>query len=127
MLTRYLQDRLHNTALTVFWDFWWPLIFVAYPFLGRIWCAVCPFMIYGELVQQWRLRRGAVLRRWPRAAMDRAGYAFLLALFTAILAWEEVSGERQRQNEREGALLDVEGVLLDVEGMHGGCTVSSSM
>ena len=27
--------------------------------------AVCPFMIYGELVQRWRLAQGAVLRKWP--------------------------------------------------------------
>ncbi len=28
--------------------------------------AVCPFMIYGELVQRWRLAQGAVLRKWPQ-------------------------------------------------------------
>ena len=32
----------------------------------RVTCtAVCPFMIYGELVQRWRLAQGAVLRKWP--------------------------------------------------------------
>lgn len=34
--------------LNAFWDYWWALSFVAFPFLGRIWCSVCPFMIYGE-------------------------------------------------------------------------------
>lgn len=28
--------------------------------------AVCPFMIYGELVQRWRLSTGARLLKWPR-------------------------------------------------------------
>jgi 4Fe-4S binding domain len=37
-----------------------------YLFLGRVWCSVCPFMIYGELVQRWRLSTGAALRPWPR-------------------------------------------------------------
>ena len=30
--------------------------------------AVCPFMIYGEVVQKWRLAKGATLRKWPHAA-----------------------------------------------------------
>jgi polyferredoxin len=39
------QDREHNVFLNFFWDWWWPGVFLVYPFLGRIWCAVCPFMI----------------------------------------------------------------------------------
>lgn len=84
------QDREHNFALNAFWCYWWPLSFIAYPFLGRIWCSICPFMIYGELVQRWQLANGAILRKWPRAAMDRWGSWFLFALFGAILVWEEV-------------------------------------
>ena len=110
------QERSTNFGLNLFWCYWWPVIFMVYPFLGRIWCsgetssvkvshgvsrntlpwqchdslrpvllqagsrcvtgkvnppdggwcrAVCPFMIYGELVQQWRLAQGAVLLKWP--------------------------------------------------------------
>ena len=33
------QDRGHNFGLNLFWCYWWPLSFLAYPFLGRIWCA----------------------------------------------------------------------------------------
>ena len=84
------QDRDHNFALNAFWCYWWPLSFVAYPFLGRIWCSVCPFMIYGEIVQAWRKSRGAKLLKWPREAMDQWGPWFLFALFAAILVWEEV-------------------------------------
>ena len=29
--------------------------------------SVCPFMIYGEVVQKWRLAKGATLRKWPHA------------------------------------------------------------
>ncbi|DBB11723.1 TPA: hypothetical protein ACH3X3_005889 [Trebouxia sp. C0006] len=84
------QDRPHNFALTAFWGYWWPGIFLVYPFLGRIWCSICPFMIYGEVVQKWRLAKGATLRKWPHAAVEQWGGWFLLALFGAILTWEEV-------------------------------------
>ncbi|KAL3155238.1 hypothetical protein ABBQ32_013174 [Trebouxia sp. C0010 RCD-2024] len=30
------QDRPHNFALTAFWGYWWPGIFLVYLFLGRI-------------------------------------------------------------------------------------------
>jgi len=61
------QDRAHNLGLNLFWDYWWPGIFLVYPFLGRVWCSVCPFMIFGELTQRWQVSRGVVLRKWPHA------------------------------------------------------------
>ena len=36
------QDRDTNPVLNVFWCWWWPGIFLLYPFVGRIWCSgVC--------------------------------------------------------------------------------------
>ena len=34
------QDREHNFVLSFFWSWWWPLSFVAFILLGRVWCAV---------------------------------------------------------------------------------------
>lgn len=59
----------------MFWDCWWPLVFLSYPFLGRVWCAVCPFMIYGELAQAWRTSGGAQLLKWPREQGEAGGGA----------------------------------------------------
>lgn len=33
------QDRAHNFALNAFWAYWWPVMFLIYPFIGRVWCA----------------------------------------------------------------------------------------
>ena len=52
-----LVCRDHNFALNAFWAWWWPGVSIVYPFLGRVWCSVCPFMITGELVQRWRIRQ----------------------------------------------------------------------
>jgi hypothetical protein len=123
------QDRDHNFCLSFFWNYWWPIMFIIYPFIGRIWyagdtgctswvicspawcqycnrqhakfvctgvhmmrllcqlpdrcmcarlitngflsllecrCSICPFMIYGEVMQRWRTAQGTVLRKWPR-------------------------------------------------------------
>ncbi len=47
-------------------------------------------MITGELVQRWRVAKGAVLGRWPRKELEQWGPVFLFSLFAGILVWEEV-------------------------------------
>jgi hypothetical protein len=59
------QDRAHNFGLNLFWAWWWPGIFIVYPFLGRIWCGFCPFMAWGELVSA---REGLLCAGAARAA-----------------------------------------------------------
>jgi polyferredoxin len=44
------HDNL-GTALT--WVLWWPLIPIIFLFLGRFWCAICPFATINDLVQKF--------------------------------------------------------------------------
>lgn len=85
------QNRQENFALNLFWAWWWPLILIGFPFIGRLWCAVCPFMIYGEVTQKlslWLFPRK--LKKWPRQEADKWGGWFVFGLFTLILLWEEL-------------------------------------
>jgi transcriptional regulator with AAA-type ATPase domain/NAD-dependent dihydropyrimidine dehydrogenase PreA subunit len=85
------QTRSHNFALNLFWAWWWSLVLIGFPFVGRVWCAVCPFMIYGELTQKlslWLFPRQ--LKKWNRQAAEKWGGWFLFGLFALILLWEEV-------------------------------------
>jgi len=85
------QNRAENVALNLFWAWWWPLILLGFPFVGRVWCAVCPFMIYGEVTQKlslWLWPRQ--LKRWPRETAEKWGGWFLFGLFTLIFLWEEL-------------------------------------
>ncbi|WP_424097376.1 sigma 54-interacting transcriptional regulator [Moorena producens] len=85
------QNRQENFALNLFWAWWWPLILIGFPFVGRLWCAVCPFMIYGEVTQKvslWLFPRK--LKRWPREQAQKWGGWFLFGLFFLILLWEEL-------------------------------------
>jgi transcriptional regulator with AAA-type ATPase domain/NAD-dependent dihydropyrimidine dehydrogenase PreA subunit len=85
------QTRSENFALNLFWAWWWPIVLIGFPFLGRVWCAVCPFMIYGEVTQKlslWLFPRK--LKRWPREAAEDWGGWFLFGLFALILLWEEL-------------------------------------
>jgi transcriptional regulator with AAA-type ATPase domain/NAD-dependent dihydropyrimidine dehydrogenase PreA subunit len=85
------QTRDANFALNLFWAWWWPLILIGFPFVGRLWCAVCPFMIYGEITQNlslWLWPRP--LGSWPRQWAERWGGWILYAGFALILLWEEL-------------------------------------
>jgi len=85
------QARDQNFALNLFWAWWWPLILLSFPFVGRLWCSVCPFMIYGEITQWLRqkLWPGSLLP-WPRRWADRWAGWILFGGFAAILLWEEL-------------------------------------
>ena len=81
------QNRAENPVLILFWAWWWPLILLTYPLVGRLWCAICPFMVWGEIAQRltpWRKRV------WPHGDSDRWAAPLLAAGFAAILVWEEV-------------------------------------
>ncbi|PSF32242.1 AAA family ATPase [Aphanothece hegewaldii CCALA 016] len=85
------QTRDQNFALNLFWAWWWPLILIGFPFLGRVWCSVCPFMIYGEITQKLSLILfPRQLKKWPRQSAEKWGGWFLYGLFALILLWEEL-------------------------------------
>ena len=84
------QDRDHNGALNLFWAWWWPLILLGFPLVGRLWCAFCPFMVWGEISQRIARALGWQPSRWPRGSSDGWASLLLAAGFAAILLWEEV-------------------------------------
>ncbi|MBD2091663.1 sigma 54-interacting transcriptional regulator [Microcoleus sp. FACHB-1515] len=85
------QSRDSNIGLNLFWAWWWPIILIGFPFVGRLWCAFCPFMIYGELAQTISLKLWPrQLLPWPRQQAERWGGWFLFGLFALILLWEEL-------------------------------------
>ncbi len=54
------QTRDSSVTLNLFWAWWWPFYLLLFPIIGRLWCAVCPFMIAGEWL------RKVSLWIWPR-------------------------------------------------------------
>ncbi len=85
------QSRQDSITLNLFWAWWWPLTLFLFAFVGRFWCAVCPFMVTGE----W-LRRLS-LWVWPRQQLpwntrwlNRWGGWILFAGFLVIYLWEQL-------------------------------------
>jgi len=84
------QDRAHNGALNLFWAWWWPLILIGFPLVGRLWCSFCPFMVWGTITQRLAQRLGWQPLAWPRGDHDRWASRWLSAGFALILIWESV-------------------------------------
>ena len=96
------QERAQNSMLKFFWAWWWPLILLTYPLVGRLWCAVCPFMVWGKIAQASCQAFAQLLtiiggpghwlkpKQWPRGDHDSWGAPLMAAGFAAILLWEEV-------------------------------------
>jgi polyferredoxin len=90
-LWRGPQDRAHNGALLLFWAWWWPLVLLSHPLVGRLWCSFCPFMVWGEICQRLARHLGWRPAPWPHGDSDRWGAPLLAAGFAAILLWEELA------------------------------------
>ena len=96
------QDRAHSAGLKLLWAWWWPLILLSAPVFGRMWCAACPWMVWGEIAQKstqalasfvgWMGLPSGWLqpRPWPHGDHDRWGAPLMAAGFALILLWEEV-------------------------------------
>jgi len=96
------QDRAHNIFLKFFWAWWWPLMLLLFPLVGRLWCAVCPFMVWGEIVQNSKHALAKLVATagfpndwlqvmpWPHGDHNSWGVPCMAAGFGAILLWEEV-------------------------------------
>jgi polyferredoxin len=81
-------DAAHDNAGTaLMWVLWWPLIPVVFVFLGRFWCAVCPFGLISDVVQ----KLVGLHRPVPRF-LKRYGIWIIDASFLAITWSDHVWG-----------------------------------
>lgn len=86
-----VQDREHSVTLNLFWAWWWPGYLFLFAFVGRLWCAVCPFMIMGEWLRRlslWILPRPQLT--WNTKWLNRWGAWILFIGFVAIYLWEKL-------------------------------------
>jgi len=66
------------------WGLWWPALALISPFLGRLWCTVCPFSTIMDFVQK-RVHKNRVI---PEVIIK---YDYLLVSFLfLIIFWVEV-------------------------------------
>ncbi len=92
----------HNIIIVFVWILWWfVLITVMVPALGRVWCTMCPLPFFGDWLQRGKLvqvrtgdtaglrnKLSGLNKRWPRKLsniwLQNFGFLFL-AIFSALL------------------------------------------
>jgi polyferredoxin/CRP-like cAMP-binding protein len=85
------QTRDASMTLNFFWAWWWPFYLLLFPIIGRLWCAVCPFMITAEWIRSlslWIWPRK--LLPWPTQWLNKWGAWVLWLGFVAIYLWEKL-------------------------------------
>jgi len=76
-----------NPGTALMWVLWWPLIPIVFLFLGRFWCAICPFATLSDFVQ----KLVGVNRPVP-AFLKKYGIWLIDAMFIAITWADHVFG-----------------------------------
>jgi polyferredoxin/CRP-like cAMP-binding protein len=74
---------LTKNIFVLVWGLWWPALVIISPFLGRIWCTICPFSFIMETVQK-RLH----LNRPVPDLLKKYDYLIVTLLFLLIF-WAE--------------------------------------
>ncbi|PSB17263.1 4Fe-4S binding protein [Phormidesmis priestleyi ULC007] len=85
------QARDSSVTLNLFWAWWWPGYLFLFVFVGRLWCAVCPFMITVEWLRRfslWLFPRQQLT--WNTQWLNRWGAWILFGGFLAIYLWEKL-------------------------------------
>ncbi len=85
------QTRDSSVTLNLFWAWWWPGYLLLFAFIGRLWCAVCPFMITAEWLRRfslWMFPRQQL--SWPTQWLNRWGSWILFGGFVVIYLWEKL-------------------------------------
>ncbi|WP_017301603.1 cyclic nucleotide-binding domain-containing protein [Nodosilinea nodulosa] len=85
------QTRDSSVTLNFFWAWWWPGYLLLFAFIGRLWCAVCPFMITAEGLRRlslWLFPRQQL--SWPTRWLNRWGAWVLFGGFVVIYLWEKL-------------------------------------
>jgi transcriptional regulator with AAA-type ATPase domain/NAD-dependent dihydropyrimidine dehydrogenase PreA subunit len=85
------QTRDSSITLNLFWAWWWPAYLFLFAVIGRLWCAVCPFMITAEWIRRfslWLFPRQQLT--WNTQWLNRWGAWILFGGFVAIYLWEKL-------------------------------------
>lgn len=85
------QTRDSSFTLNLFWAWWWPGYLFLFTVIGRLWCAVCPFMITGEWIRRislWLFPRQQLT--WNHQWLNRWGGWLMFGGFVLIYLWEKL-------------------------------------
>lgn len=83
------QTKMTTTLFVLVWGLWWPALAIISPFLGRVWCTVCPFSFVMEQFQKLYHRNLPV----PNF-LKQYDYLFISFLFPLIFWIEAITGMR---------------------------------
>lgn len=83
------NTRIATAVFLLIWSLWWPALTIISPFLGRVWCGVCPFSYVMEQIQ-----KQIHFNRPVPDLLKKYDFLFITFLFLLILWTEAITGMR---------------------------------
>ena len=76
-------DPTRNVGTSLTWVLWWPLVPIFFLFIGRFWCAICPFGKLSDII------RKTVGSERPMPKFLRKYGLWLIDLFFIAITWSD--------------------------------------
>ncbi|MDP4126055.1 MAG: cyclic nucleotide-binding domain-containing protein [Bacillota bacterium] len=93
------QVTVSTKIFALVWGLWWPALALISPFLGRLWCTVCPFSTIMDFVQK-RVHKNRAI---PESIIK---YDYLIVSFLFLMIfWIEVTTDMRSSPRYTGILL----------------------
>ncbi len=99
--------NLTTKMFILMWGLWWPALAIISPFLGRLWCTVCPFSFIMESVQN-KLH----LNRPVPELIKKYDYLIITFLFLLIFWAEDISRMRFHPGYTALLLIIIQGAAV---------------
>ncbi len=98
---------LAATLFSLVWGLWWPALTVLSPFIGRVWCTVCPFSLVMDYTQKrfhWNKPVPDLLKKYD--------YLIVTFLFLLIFWVEAVTDMRSHPGYTVVLLLSIQAAAI---------------
>jgi len=84
LFSHRLPYPYNHVGRVLTWSVWWPAMFISFFFIGRFWCAICPYATYSRLAK----RIVNLERNFPFKKFD---FLFMTLGFMFVIWVEEVT------------------------------------
>ena len=97
------EIAVSTKIFTLVWGLWWPALALISPFLGRLWCTVCPFSTIMDFVQK-RVHKNRAIPEF----IIKYDYILVSVLFLLIFWVEVVTDMRLNPNYTAILLISIQ-------------------
>ncbi|MGA1794785.1 MAG: sigma 54-interacting transcriptional regulator [bacterium] len=87
LFSHRLPYPYNHVGRVLTWSVWWPAMFISFFFIGRFWCAICPYATYSRLAKR-------VVKLEHNFPFKKFDFLFMTLGFMLVIWVEEITAMR---------------------------------